>query len=674
MPVPEDVVKRVSELRSSIDRHNYLYHALDAPEVPDAEFDRLFKELKSIEQQHPEVVTPDSPTQRVGSEPLSGFNQVRHELPMLSLDNAFDQADLMDFDRRVKGWLSEQGDILYNCEPKIDGVAASLFYQDGQLIRGATRGDGTTGEDITANVRTIPAIPLRLLGNDYPGTLEVRGEIYIPRADFARMNRKAESEGTKIFANPRNAAAGSLRQLDSRLTASRPLTMFCYTVGLVQQGQLPDRHSNILQRLESWGFRINPLIEVVDGIDPCLDYYSRLQAVRDDLDYEIDGVVFKVDRIDLQERLGLLTRTPRWAVAYKFPAEEAVTVLEDVEFQVGRSGAITPVARLKPVSVGGVTISNATLHNADEIERLGVRIGDSVVVQRAGDVIPKVTQVMGTEGEKKGDKIRFPKQCPSCSAEVITLPGEVVARCTGGLNCKAQRRENIRHFASRLAMDIEGLGIKLIDQLVEQQLISSSADLFHLTEDQLVQLDRMAPKSANNLLEALENSKQTTLPRFIYALGIAEVGESTARSLARALGNFEAIMVAEEEILQQVPDVGPVVAGRIFDFFRQDHNRAVIDSLLQSGVAWDEIEDVASSNPLAGSTFVLTGTLSEMSRSEAREKLQSLGGKVSGSVSKKTSFVVAGEAAGSKLTKARELGIEILDEDMLAKLLKQHGL
>lgn len=678
MSVPEDVVKRVGELRLAIERHNYLYHSLDSPEIPDAEFDRLFDELKARERQYPAIITVDSPTQRVGSEPLSSFNQVQHEYPMLSLDNAFKIADLQDFDRRIKSWLAQEESVLYNCEPKIDGVAASLLYQDGVLVRGATRGDGNSGEDITANVRTIPAIPLRLLGRRYPRTLEVRGEIYIPKTDFARMNQKAAAAASKTFANPRNAAAGSLRQLDARLTAARPLTIFCYTVGLVQQGQLPDRHSEILQSLESWGFRINPLIEVVDGIDPCLAYHSRLQKMRDDLDYQIDGVVFKVDRIDLQQRLGLLSRTPRWAVAYKFPAEEAVTVLQDVEFQVGRSGAITPVARLKPVSVGGVTISNATLHNADEIDRLGVRIGDRVVVQRAGDVIPKVTQVLPNEGAgaatRASAKIKFPKNCPSCGAEIITLPDEVVARCTGGLNCKAQRRENIRHFASRLAMDIEGLGVKLIEQLVQQQLIATSADLYHLTEDQLVQLDRMAPKSANNLLQALGKSKQTTLPRFIYALGIADVGEVTARSLAESLGSLEAISNAEEEILEQVPDVGPVVAGRIFEFFRQDHNEAVIKSLLASGVKWQDSGNLATQNPLAGFTFVLTGTLAKMSRSEAKQKLQSLGARVSGSVSKKTSFVVAGDAAGSKLTKAQELGLEIMNEELLLALLQQHGL
>jgi|TARA_Y100000310_G_scaffold337351_1_gene424210 DNA ligase (NAD+) len=674
MAVPKDVINRVSELRSAIDHHNYLYHALDSPEIPDAEYDRLFNELKTLERQYTEIVSPESPTQRVGSEPLSSFDQVQHELPMLSLDNAFEAPDLEDFDRRIKGRLSQEDSVAYNCEPKIDGVAVSLLYRDGMLVRGATRGDGASGEDITANVRTIQAVPLRLLGNGYPSTLEVRGEIYIPKTDFGRMNQQAAAEEKKIFANPRNAAAGSLRQLDARLTASRPLTMFCYAVGLVQGGQLADRHSNILRSLESWGLRINPLIEVVDGIDHCLAYYNKLQKMRDALDYEIDGVVFKVDRMDLQERLGLLTRTPRWAIAYKFPAEEAVTVLEDVEFQVGRSGVITPVARLKPVTVGGVTISNATLHNADEIDRLGVRIGDNVVVKRAGDVIPKVIEVLKRKGTKRTGKIKIPIECPSCGAEVVTLPGEVVARCTGGLQCKAQRRESIRHFASRLAMDIEGLGVKLIDQLVQQELIKTSADLYHLTEDQLIQLERMAPKSANNLLEALEDSKETTLPRFIYALGIAEVGEATARSLAEAFGSIEAIEKAEGEMLEQVPDVGPVVAGRIFEFFKQDHNKAVVKSLRKSGVGWKDSDSSAMQNPLAGSTFVLTGTLTEMSRTEAKEKLQSLGAKVSGSVSKKTSVVVAGDASGAKLTKAQELGIEIMDEDLFVALLKEHGL
>jgi DNA ligase (NAD+) len=674
MTVPEKVVREIKALRTEVDHHNYLYHSLDSPKLTDSEFDQLFRRLMELEQQYPELITPDSPTQRVGSDPLSEFEQVRHRLPMLSLGNAFSADDLRDFDRRIKNRLDSEQDQAFTCEPKIDGVAVSLLYEDGLLVRGATRGDGTSGEDITANVKTIDAIPLRLRGESYPSTLEVRGEIYISKSGFAKMNESASREGEKLFVNPRNAAAGSLRQLDSRLTAKRPLTMFCYSVGMVEGGDLPSRQGEILQSLQEWGFRTNPLVETVTGIEKCIEYYNRMLSTRNELPYEIDGVVIKVDDIGLQDQLGLLTRTPRWAIAHKFPAEEAATIVEDVEFQVGRTGAVTPVARLKPVFVGGVTISNATLHNMDEIDRLGLMVGDEVIIQRAGDVIPKIVRVLEESRPPDAREIQLPQLCPACGSDVVIAVGEVVARCTGGMYCSAQRKENIRHFASRLAMDVEGLGEKLVYQLVDEDLIQTSADLYRLRVEDLTPLERMAPRSANNLVEALERSKQTTLPRFIYSLGISEVGESTAASLARFYGDLDAIMAADEESLQQVPDVGPVVAGKIAVFFRQAHNREIIESLRQSGITWPASERVPEkAQSLEGQTFVLTGSLSSMSRNEARAKLQALGAKVSGSVSGKTSHVVAGEAAGSKLKKAEELGIEILSEEDLMALFNEPG-
>ncbi|MBO6565135.1 MAG: NAD-dependent DNA ligase LigA [Pseudomonadales bacterium] len=675
MPASKKIADEVARLREQLNHHNYLYHTLDQPEISDVEFDRLFHALKALESEYPELVTDDSPTQRVGSAPLESFSQVEHEMPMLSLDNAFGDEDMRDFDRRVRTRLarSEHEGIRYTCEPKIDGVAVSLMYDDGKLVRGATRGDGTTGEDITQNVRTIEAIPLKLKGEGYPARLEIRGEVYFSLSGFEKMNADAQKSGQKVFANPRNAAAGTLRQLDSRLTAQRPLTMFAYSVGVVEGGELPTAHSDILRKLKTWGIRINPLAEAVDGVEACLKYYDRMLEQRPSLDYEIDGVVFKVDSIEEQGTLGMLTRTPRWAIAHKFPAEEGVTVLEDVEFQVGRTGAITPVARLKPVPVGGVTISNATLHNMDEVDRLGLMIGDTVVIQRAGDVIPKVVSVVQDRRPKKTRAIELPDACPACGSEVLKPEGEVIARCTGGLQCSAQRKESIRHFASRLALDIEGLGDKLVNQLVDEALIESPADLFELTEWQLVQLERMAPKSANNLLEALKKSKTTTLPRFIYSLGIQEVGESTARNLAQFFKGLEPLRVADEESLQEVPDIGPIVAKKIAHFFQQDVNNQVIDQLLANGVGWEEEAEAGNPEALVGETYVLTGTLTSLTRNEAKARLQSLGAKVSGSVSAKTSYVVAGDAAGSKLTKAQSLGVPVLDEQQLIELLEQHG-
>ena len=671
MSIPTDIQERVARLRETVNRHNYLYHTLDTPEVSDAEFDRLFHELKALESDYPDLVADDSPTQRVGSQPLDSFDQVVHEMPMLSLDNAFGEEDMHDFNRRVLARLGSNDDVAYACEPKIDGVAVSLLYDDGRLVRGATRGDGTTGEDITSNVRTIDSIPLTLMGTGYPQRLEVRGEIYFSLSGFEQMNNDALARGQKIFANPRNAAAGTLRQLDPRETAQRPLTMFAYSIGVVAGGEMPATHTEILARLGEWGLRINPLVESVTGVEACIDYYDAMMARRAALDYEIDGVVFKVDAIEEQNRLGMLTRTPRWAIAHKFPAEEGTTVLEDVEFQVGRTGAVTPVARLRPVKVGGVTISNATLHNMDEVGRLALKIGDTVVIQRAGDVIPKVAAVLIEHRPDSAKDIVLPKSCPACGSEVLQPEGEVLARCIGGLECSAQRKESIRHFASRLALDIEGLGEKLVNQLVDEGLITSPADLYKLTAASLVELERMAPKSANNLLAALERSKRTTLPRFIYALGIQEVGESTANSLAMHFKDIDALRTAEEETLQQVADVGPIVAGKIARFFAQDVNNRVIDELLASGVDWEKMASQTDPQVLAGQTFVLTGTMSTLTRNEAKARLQALGAKVSGSVSSKTTAVVAGDAAGSKLTKAQSLNIPVMTEADLVELLEK---
>jgi DNA ligase (NAD+) len=667
------IVDEASRLRDEINQHNILYHSQDEPAITDAEFDRLFRDLKKIEADYPELVVSDSPTQRVGSAPLSAFSQVQHELPMLSLDNAFDEDDVLDFERRIKARLETREEIDFVCEPKIDGVAISLLYEAGKLVRAATRGDGTSGEDVTQNVRTIESVPLALLGKNYPDRLEVRGEVYIAKSTFRQINKQAEEKGEKQFANPRNATAGSLRQLDSRLTASRKLTMFCYSVGLVEGGEIPGNQRDILAALGEWGLRINPAVKLVSGAHQCMVYFSAMRDQRESMNYEIDGVVFKVNDISLQQKLGMLTRTPRWAIAHKFPAEEGITILNDVEFQVGRTGAITPVARLEPVNVGGVTISNATLHNMDEIRRLGLVIGDTVIVQRAGDVIPKIVSVVI---EKRGDRatpIQLPESCPACGSEILQGENEVIARCGAGLACTAQRKEAIRHFASRLAMDIEGLGDKIVEQLVDEGLIENPADLFRLTEEQLVALERMAPKSANNLLEALEKSKDTTLPKFIYSLGIQEVGEATARSLALFFGTIDAIISADEEQLQTVPDVGPIVAAKIWHFFRQDINLDVVHSLIEAGLTWKTEISSADPEKLKGETWVLTGTLTELTRSEAKARLQSLGAKVAGSVSKNTSCVVAGDAAGSKLTKAQDLGVTVISEEELMKMLKENG-
>ena len=662
------VRRRIARLRKEINHHSYLYYVLDSPEIPDSEYDRLLRELEALERQHPELVAPDSPTQRVGAVPLDAFREVRHVVPMLSLENALDEQEMADFDRRVRERLETDETVDYVAEPKLDGLAISLRYEQGLLVRGATRGDGMRGEDVTQNVRTIPVIPLRLMGKGFPEVLEARGEVFMPKAGFASLNEAARRRGEKGFVNPRNAAAGSLRQLDSRVTAGRPLAFLCYGLGEVSGKSLADRHSDAMAKVKAWGLPVSPEFKVVTGLEGCLRYYGAMAARREDLQYEIDGVVFKVDRVAQQEKLGYVSRAPRWAVAYKFPAHEEVTVVEAVEFQVGRTGAVTPVARLRPVFVGGVTVSNATLHNMDEVARKDVHIGDTAFVRRAGDVIPEVVRVLPERRPESAKPVELPKRCPVCGADIVQAEGEAVARCSGGLYCAAQRREAIKHFASRRAMDIEGIGDKLVEQLVDRKLVRDPADLYGLTREQVAGLERMAERSARNLLEALERSKETTLERFLYALGIREVGEATARNLAAALGTLEALEEADEERLQQVPDVGPVVASHVHAFFRQRHNREVIDRLVEAGVHWEEGKHTsATGQPLKGKTFVLTGALSRP-RDEVKARLVALGAKVAGSVSKKTDYVVAGEDPGSKLARAKELGVKVIDENDLDEM------
>ena len=673
--VPETIRKRVDSLRATLEDHNYYYYVQDDPRIPDAEYDRLFRELQKLEAEHPELATEDSPTRRVGSSAETSFEEVTHRLPMLSLDNAFSEDELRDFDRRVRDRLGEDGAIEYVCEPKLDGLAVSLHYENGTLTRAATRGDGYTGEDITANIRTIPSVPLKLRGSGYPDLVEVRGEVYMPRAGFEKLNERLAEQGEKTFVNPRNAAAGSLRQKKSTVTARRPLELCAYSMAVTDESVLPETHWDSLQLVRDWGFRINPEMRKAEGVEACLDAYNELMAKRDSLPYEIDGIVFKVNRLDLQQELGFVSRAPRWAIAHKFPAQEELTIIEDVEFQVGRTGAVTPVARLKPVFVGGVTVSNATLHNMDEIRRLDVHIGDTVFIRRAGDVIPQVVKVVPEKRPAKAPMVEMPEHCPVCGSDIVQIEGEAVARCSGGLYCPAQRKEAIRHYASRKAMDIEGLGDRLIEMLVDEGMVSTVADLYRLTKFQIASLERMGDKSAANLIAAIDRSREPVLWRFLYALGIREVGEATAKGLAAHFGTLEAISEADEASLQTVPDVGPIVAGHIRSFFGQPHNQETLAALKKAGVTWQE-EQVLSvdEQPLSGQTWVLTGTLSGMTRDQAKEKLEQLGAKVAGSVSKKTACVVAGEAAGSKLAKAEQLGVPVLDEEGLANLLREHGI
>jgi len=664
-----DVAARVRQLRREIDEHNYRYYVLDAPSISDAEFDRMFRELQALEAEHPELATPDSPTQRVGGAPLAAFAAVTHRVPMLSLNNAFDDEEVAAFDRRVREGL-ERESVEYDCEPKFDGLAVSLVYERGAFVQGATRGDGTTGEDVTTNLKTVRSIPLRLRGSAAPRRLEVRGEVIIYRAEFARLNERQRSRGEKEFVNPRNAAAGSLRQLDSRITAARPLRFFAYGLGDLEGAGPPATQSGLLDMLAEAGLPVCPERRVVKGIEGLLAYYAELHDKRTQLPYDVDGVVYKVNRLADQQRLGFVSRAPRFAIAHKFPAEEATTEVLGIEVHVGRTGALTPVARLKPVFVGGVTVTNATLHNEDEVHRKDVRVGDTVVVRRAGDVIPEVLRVVPGKRRAGAPVFHLPKTCPVCGSAVIRLPDEAIARCSGGLYCPAQRKRALLHFASRRAMDVDGLGEKVVDQLVEADLVHTPADLYRLTLEQLAGLERMGEKSARNLLAAFERSRHPTLARFVYALGIRNVGETTAKDLARHFGTLEALMKASEAELEEVAEVGPVVAASVRRFFAEKHNAQVIDALRKSGVAWAEGKATrAKRGPAAGKTFVLTGTLPDMTRDAAAALIEAHGGKVSGSVSRKTDYVVAGADPGSKLAKAQELGVSVLDEAGLLELL-----
>lgn len=681
MPESVDVAARISVLRETIRGHDHRYYVLDDPNIPDREYDGLMRELERLEAEHPDLVTSDSPTQRVGATPSESFAEAVHHVAMLSLANAFDEDEVRAFDRRIRERLSpEEGGELrldYAGEAKIDGVAISLVYEDGTLVRGATRGDGVRGEDVTANVRTIRAIPLKLLGSTPPVLIEVRGEIFMSRSGFERMNEEQRERGERTYVNPRNAASGALRQLDPGVTASRPLSAYCYGVGLVSEDAvLPHRHGDMLETLASWGLPVSPHTRVLADVDACLAYHRDIGRRRDSLGHDVDGVVFKLNDMRGREIVGQVSRAPRWAIAYKFPAEEALTRVAGIDVQVGRTGALTPVARLDPVFVGGVTVSNATLHNQDEIDRKDVRVGDTVWVRRAGDVIPEVIRVVSERRPEGTEPFRLPERCPVCGSEAVRVEGEAAIRCTGGLVCPAQRKQAVRHFASRRALDVEGLGEKVVDQLVERGMVTTIADVFRLGVADLAGLERMAEKSAQNLKDGIERARRTTLDRFLYALGIRDVGEATAAALAAHFGSLRALREADEDTLVQVPDVGPVVAASIRRFFAEARNATVIDALVDE-LSWDETDPARAGerapSPLAGRTFVLTGTLDTMSRDDAKRRLQALGAKVTGSVSKRTDFVVAGSNPGSKLDKAQTLGVAVLDEDGLISLIPPSG-
>lgn len=656
-------LEEITQLRAALDEANYRYYVLDDPTLTDADYDRKLQRLQQLETQHPELVTSDSPTQRVGAAPADGFPPVVHAIPMLSLDNAFSREDIHAFAERVAERLEcAAKEVEFTCEPKLDGAAVSLVYEQGLLVSGATRGDGRTGEGITSNLRTLRSVPLKLMGKNVPELLEVRGEVIMRHQGFEALNERAREDGSKVFANPRNAAAGSLRQLDPRITAKRPLEFHSYQVARLQPELGDTTHSELMARLSTLGFRASAELKVVKGPEAVADYCEQLGEKRDALGFDIDGVVIKVNDLRYQRELGFVARAPRWAVAFKYPAQEEVTTLNDVEFQVGRTGAITPVARLEPVTVAGVTVSNATLHNADEINRLDVMIGDTVSIRRAGDVIPQVVRVHVEQRPADARAIVFPEHCPVCGSDIERIDGEAVARCSGGLYCAAQRKEALKHFASRKALDIDGLGVKLIFQLVDLDWVKTPADLFHLSVEQLQSLPRMGEKSATNLVNAIQKAKSTTLARFIYALGIREVGEATAANLASHFGTLEAIQTAELVALEAVNDVGPVVAVHVHTFFRQPHNQETIAALLEAGITWQEAAVTQGPTPLEGQTWVLTGSLESMTRDEGKARLQALGAKVAGSVSKKTTCLVAGEAAGSKLSKAEQMGVEVVDE------------
>ncbi len=662
------IEKQVMELRRQLNEYSYRYHVLDDPAVPDAEYDRLFRELAGLEKEYPELVTRDSPTQRVGESPLSEFAEVRHEVPMLSLDNAFSDEDMIAFDKRVRDRL-DVVEIHYAAEVKLDGLAISLLYEQGKLVRAATRGDGATGEDVTTNVRTIKSVPLALRRAEFPDRLEVRGEVFMTKAGFEELNNKQREQEEKLFANPRNAAAGSLRQLDPQITKKRPLRFFAHGIGIVDNGEIPTSHFDILQSLKTWGLPVSAETEQVTGIDECIGFYRKISETRARLPYEIDGVVFKVDDLAQRAALGFVSRAPRWAVACKFPPEEAVTKVLDIEVQVGRTGALTPVARLEPVRVGGVTVTNATLHNMDEVERKDVRVGDTVIVRRAGDVIPEVVRVIPEKRNEASQPFRMPATCPECGSPTERVEGEAVIRCSGGLYCRAQATQSIIHYASRRAMDIAGLDDKLVEQLFDAAFIRNIADLYRLKHEKLAALERMGDKSAEKLLRAIETSKNTRFDKFLYALGIREVGEATARNLASHF-QLDQIKSATREDICEIRDIGPVVAENIVRFFRDEQNIAIIDKLINSEVKWESEQDDDTAD-LQGKTFVITGTLASLSRDEARDRLISRGAKVSGSVSGKTEYLVAGENPGSKLDKAKKLGIIITDEAGLLEILNE---
>ncbi len=661
---------QLSRLRSEIDEHNYQYYVLDNPQIPDAEYDRLMRQLQQIEADHPELISSSSPSQRVGAKPDSGFAQVTHQMPMLSLDNAMDGEEFLSFDKRVKERLKDSQDIEYICEPKLDGLAVSIIYEKGLLTRAATRGDGNQGEDITLNIRTLNSVPLKLRSKQPPEMFEVRGEVFMPLEAFHSLNQAAIESGNKVFANPRNAAAGSLRQLDPKVTAQRQLAFYAYSTGLVSDDfELASRHSERLAQIKTLGLPVTSEIKITHGANEVLKYFDAILEKRNQLSFEIDGVVCKVDDIEKQNQLGFVSRAPRWAIALKFPAQEEMTELVDVDFQVGRTGALTPVARLNPVFVGGVTVSNATLHNMDEIERLGIMIGDTVILRRAGDVIPQIVSVVESKRPANAAKISSPESCPVCSSQVERAEGEAAIRCTGGLICAAQRTQAIKHFASRKAMDIDGLGDKLVDIFSELEMISSISDLYRLEKQQIADLERMGDKSAQNLIDAIEVSKETTLAKFIYSLGIREVGEVTAKNLAQHFLTLEAIQAASAETLEEVDDVGPIVAKHLVSFFANPRNQKEVAALVDAGIHWPVIEKKSEEDlTLKGKTFVITGTLSNHSRQEAKAKLEALGAKVAGSVSKNTYALIAGEKAGSKLKKAQELGVQIFSEEYLSSI------
>ncbi len=660
---------RHQSLCNLIARYDHEYYVLDAPSVPDSEYDRVYRELQSLEHEHPSLITPNSPTQRVGGNSANAFNSITHRQAMLSLNNAFLDSELEAFDKRIRDTLGQKN-VEYAVEPKFDGLAITLTYENGVFIQGATRGDGYTGEDVTHNLRTLKAIPLRLRTDKPPRLLEVRGEVLMLKRDFEKLNQTQAEKGDKLFANPRNAAAGSLRQLDPKITAKRPLTFFAYGLGVAEGVPTLASHSAAMDYLEAMYFPVSTARTTVNGLAGLKSYYEKIGQLRNTLPFDIDGVVYKVNAFNLQNELGFVSRAPRWAIAHKFPAQEALTLVEDITVQVGRTGAITPVARLKPVFVGGVTVTNATLHNEDEVRRKDVHVGDTVSVRRAGDVIPEVVSVLLERRPGNARRFEMPEVCPECGSHIMRPADEAVARCTGGLVCPAQRKQAIIHFASRRAMNIEGLGEKLVDQLVEAGLVHTLANIYGLNSETLSNLDRMAKKSAQNILDALEHSKTTTLARFIYALGMRNVGEATAKDLAKHFGKLSALMQADTEALLQVNDVGPIVAESILNFLSEAHNQEVIKALLAAGITWPETEGKQTTQGhLAGKTFVLTGTLPTLSRDGAKEKIEAAGGKVSGSVSKKTDYVVAGADAGTKLDKAQELGIALLDEAALLALL-----